>query len=103
MSLNLDEQNVKKQMQVAIATVLVAVIAYLYGRLAEKLFAEQAPMFSIIQLGLFGIFTGYVPVILRKLGYSDDVISQSMSAYGAAALLGQYNLMNRFSSLVTFI
>lgn len=100
MSLDFNEQNVKTQLQVGFLTVLVTVTSYLYGRLIDRLLGNQPPVFAIVQLGLFGIFSGYLPVLLRNFGYSDDVISKGMIAYGASALLGQPQLLQRFASLV---
>ena len=102
-NLNLDETNVKKQLKIASATVLVALLAYTYGLVLDRVFSTQAKPFVLLQLGLLGIFSGYVPSILSYFGFASDEILLGMNVYGISAVLGQPELLKRFASVVNIL
>ena len=92
---------VERQASIAISTVLVALIGYIYGRLLSRLIGEDSAWLSIIQIAMVGVSREYVETILRRIGYADDVVAQSMPIYTVATLFGQPDVFRRFGSLIS--
>lgn len=101
--ITIDKALIERQASVAVATVVVALIGYIYGRLLTRLVGDHSAWFSIFQIAAVGVSREYVEILLRKLGYSETTIAASMPIYVIATLFGQPDVFSRFGSLITAV
>lgn len=91
---------VKRYLRVIAATVLVAFMGIVGGRLLDNFLGSRTAVWALVQIGLVGVFSGLVREALYALKFSPEEISLGTSVFASSVFSSQSSLIPRIATLL---